>query len=1314
MKGDEDRVAALLAEWCDRVERGDAADPDDLVAAHPDLAVELRRGLRSLEYVDAALGKHRDAVPELPARIGSYRIRDLLGAGGMGTVFLAEAGTDAGAVPEAMSVALKVIHPHLLRTPGFFKRFLREAEFGRRVTHPNVVRTLDADALESDGRAWHFLVMEYVEGQTLRDLIDELGTVPEELCRHVGRQVAEALAAIHQAGLLHRDVKPENVLITPENDVKVMDLGIARAVDELVRLSQTGAFVGSVLYAAPEQFQEALGTVDHRADLHALGLLLYEMACGRHPFQADDVPAVLGRILHEDPAPLGAVNEQLSPFFEGLVHTLLAKSPEARFQRAVDVVSALRGGERGAWWVERSATAARPGRRSLRRIRVPRETALYGRDEELARFDGWWRSAASGDGRVVLVDGEAGIGKSRLVDELVARLDAEGAEVAFLHGSYPPGGAATAVGALTEAVREHFGASSCAHCLRQVPLLAPAFDALLRGEPPPPGTPALTPDSLGTCFAEVIRALSEQRPVIVAVEDLHFAPDDGRALFARLAMEARDRRVLLIGTTRPGLPAAWLAELERLEHAERMPLARIGPKDLFGLMCECFGSERLADELGLRIAVKSDGNPYFLFEIVRDLREGGHLVQGPDGSWATTGAIEHIRVPSSVQDLVLARTAGLEDDDRDLLDLAACCGFEFDAATVASAAGLPVVACLKRLARIERRYRLLAAVGRRFRFDHHQVHEALYDALSEPLREAYHVAIAEALERHERDEGREAADVTGDAAVALCEHFLQGAVGARARPYLAAALDRLHRYGARGRAAVALADRALDVPGLLTGTERATVLLRTCDMLALGGAAEERTKRAEEGLALARAAGDDALIASFLREHAMICELLGRFDDARARLERALPHAEACGDEIRHAAVLGMLGSIAWHQDDLDTARGYHLRMLEITERIGDERGQAVATGNLANTYVDRGDYDEAGRLMERYVEIATSAGDRVLMATALGNLSMVRKFQGDTDAARELLGRALDVSRSVGDRIREVYSLDKLGMLDLETGRYESALSNHERELALARSMGMRSHEVSARNGLGNVYDALGRAGAALSCHEENARTAEQLGQPAQVAVALVNAGPARAGLGDTETALQHLDRAAEICIDIANRRVLGYAHHGRGRVLEQEGRLAEALLAYRAAVVVRSELGTPGPLSSSLLGSGRVLARKGDVEGAREAFAASQRLAAGVDDPGLAAQIEAQRAALPGGDASVVERLLEEHRDRIGRPETMGLELALWRLTGDAERLRAARRILQELVAAVEPEWRTSMLERVPENREIERAWRAMHADA
>src|SRR5262249_26512195 len=147
----------------------------------------------------------------------------------------------------------------------------------------------------------------------------------------------------------------------------------------------------------------------------------------------------------------------------------------------------------------------------LRRIRIPRETAVYGRDAELAKLRALYEAAKSGDGRVVLIEGEAGIGKNRLVDEFVGRLQREGEDVNFLFGSSPPGGAATASGAFSPAYREHFGEDGSAAWLKKTPMLVPAFDAMLRGETTPTGVEPLTKDTMQTCFVNATKSLAADR-----------------------------------------------------------------------------------------------------------------------------------------------------------------------------------------------------------------------------------------------------------------------------------------------------------------------------------------------------------------------------------------------------------------------------------------------------------------------------------------------------------------------------------------------------------------------------------------------------------------------------------------------------------------------------------------------------------------------------------------------------------------------------------------------------------------------------------
>jgi len=277
------------------------------------------------------------------AVVGPYRLVAELGSGGMGTVYRAEVVEPTAGLEPGTQVAVKIAHPQLLREPGFFKRILREGAIGQRIRHRNVVATLGLDAISVGSETIFYLAMEYVQGRTLRRLMDALGPAPEAICRHVAREVAAGLEAIHAQGVVHRDLKPENLMVSDDRVVKVMDLGLARAVRDASRLSAPGTFTGSMLYAAPEQFRQSLGALDGRADLFVLGIILYEMAMGTHPFHrdADGYGETVRRVLTEPPPPLSERDPRFSAAFDQVVRTLLAKERDARFPSARALIDAL-------------------------------------------------------------------------------------------------------------------------------------------------------------------------------------------------------------------------------------------------------------------------------------------------------------------------------------------------------------------------------------------------------------------------------------------------------------------------------------------------------------------------------------------------------------------------------------------------------------------------------------------------------------------------------------------------------------------------------------------------------------------------------------------------------------------------------------------------------------------------------------------------------------------------------------------------------------------------------------------------------------
>ncbi len=267
--------------------------------------------------------------PKALGRLGEYQVLDVLGRGGMGVVLKAfDPALDR-------MVALKVLSPSLAASGAARHRFAREARAAAAVVHEHVV----AIYAVSSWRGLPYLVMQYISGRSLQERIDRDGPLAVEEVLRIGVQTAAGLAAAHAHGLVHRDVKPSNILL--ENGVervKLTDFGLARAADD-ASLTQSGVLAGTPQYMAPEQAQGE--GIDHRADLFSLGSVLYAMCAGRPPFRAETTMAVIRRVCDERPRSLREVNPDVPVWLAAIVAKLHAKNPARRFQSATEVAELL-------------------------------------------------------------------------------------------------------------------------------------------------------------------------------------------------------------------------------------------------------------------------------------------------------------------------------------------------------------------------------------------------------------------------------------------------------------------------------------------------------------------------------------------------------------------------------------------------------------------------------------------------------------------------------------------------------------------------------------------------------------------------------------------------------------------------------------------------------------------------------------------------------------------------------------------------------------------------------------------------------------
>ncbi len=646
----------------------------------------------------------------------------------MGTVHLSVVEGVVPGVGVGERVALKVLHPDLVRDLDVFERFVSEAAIGRRIRHENVVRTLDAGMDFGDtfagGGDLVYLAMEYVVGRTLAAQRRDLGKLAESACRRIAREVARGLQGIHERGVVHGDLKPENILVTRDDVVKVMDLGLARLRGMSMRSTGAGRFEGTFLYAAPEQFSEGTRAIDARADLYALGVSLHELLTGVHPFAHDDVRVVMHRHLQEPPPPLRSAAPDASPFFEAIVLKLLAKDPAHRFRSAAELLAALARAEDSPWWRRRSVpAAARAAFEGTAQGAAEHEVSrIHGFEEELVTVLRTFDEVEGGNPALVIVESAPGGGRTRFVREIAT---------------------------------------------------------LLSQRETPPEIAFASADSAPAVLA------AATTPTLVVVDGFERASEHDGGVLAAAARALSRRPVLLIVAVPAAGSVAARNALLAVPGALRILLPSLTGEALQATMDDLLDGGTAGPEVVSWVARWSNGNPRLVAELMADLRESGAIEMGADGAWRAVAPLRSRILPESLRSLLAGAFEALPAADREFLDAVACAGCVFDVDVVAAATGEDRGTVAVRLGSLMRHGVVSSDDGVIFTFPsraHHTVAEGL---VQEMLRPEYHRLFADALL------ARVPAPVGGDAAASAAIHLFAAAAPDDAIPHVESCIPHL-------------------------------------------------------------------------------------------------------------------------------------------------------------------------------------------------------------------------------------------------------------------------------------------------------------------------------------------------------------------------------------------------------------------------------------------------------------------------------------------------------------------------------------------
>ena len=930
------------------------------------------------------------------------------------------------------------------------QRLLREARAASALNHVGIV-TIHAIETADD---FDFIVMEYLSGGSLSERLAD-GPLPVSDLLTLGIEVAEALVAAHAAGIVHRDVKPGNIMITPSGQCKLLDFGLAKPApvqehqqSTTLGLTDKGVRVGTIAYMSPEQTRGE--PLDGRSDAFSLGCVLYEAASGTRAFDGASALSIMHDIATVNPQPPTAIRHELPSEFDLLIQRALAKDKAHRYTAAelVDALRLLQSAVSGATLDTGAGTE------------VPGESEpwhIVGREEELRRLDDALTQTIAKRGRAVLVTGEPGIGKTTLADEfmlrsrrrpeplLVARgrcVEQYGTGETYLPfldalGSLLTGAGGARVGTI---LRSH----APTWCL-QLPAAFGSSDtqAQLQQE-----TIGATKDRMLRELGDALNALTASIPVVLVLEDLHWADTSSVDLLRHLCQRVGEQRLLIVGTLRPeeverrGHPLrGYRHELVGRERCEELALPLLGSHHIENYLNARFAPNDFANQLTKLIQRKTDGHPLFATLLIQWLLERGDIVRSADG-WTLPHAIadEDVQAPQGVRSLIRTKLEALHEDDQRALQYASVEGEEFQSTVLAHLLDVDDVELEERLARLDKVHRLISTLAEeelpdgtlttRYRFSHALYRDALYDDVVSRRRVRLHRQIGERLlELYQEQKSRIAAP--------LAVHFERGRDFVRAVDYLIQAGDNATQVYANPEAE-ALYTRALSLLERLETDVQATT---------------EVTIRQKRGAT----------------RHAQ-----GRFAEAVDDFAQMVDLVRSVDDVDAEFSGLIALTTALFFSHRLEETAERAGQALAVAERSDSAAWQADVMNLVGLKQLCYGELKDAKQSLERAIELARTAKRPAALAHGLTWRAALHYWQSDYATADDLLTEAVTLNADVRDGFQLLASLFFRGLVRGNQGRIAESLSALNEAATMAQRNGDSFWWPRLPNCIGWIYREL------------------------------------------------------------------------------------------------------------------------------------------------------------------------------------------------------------------------------------------------
>lgn len=747
-RGDDVSAQEYLQRWPEVA--ADKAAAADLLATEAELR---QRAARRSKHPSTMFWTRSNPAPPVAnepgpwPQVDGYEILAVAGHGGMGMVYKA--------VDQSLGrpVALKFLPDDYVNDAVRLDRFRHEARTASGLNHPHIC-TVHALG-EHEGRP--YIVLEFIEGVTIRNLLAQRPSL-EDAIRWT-TQAARALAAAHAAGVVHRDVKPENLMVRGDGYLKVVDFGLARNLPKALqpasgssRDTDPGTILGTVLYMSPEQTRGL--PADSASDVFALGVVFYQLLTGMHPFEAESPLLTLAEIAARPAAPPSRLNAAVSDSLDRLVEGMLHKDPRLRLSAAeVDgVLTSLR--RRGAA-VERQA-GTRP---------------VVRREAELAALHADLEIASTGSGSMISLVGEPGIGKTTLVEGFLQEAAATDQPPLIARGQCSERmGESEVYLPVLEALESLVTGDDGPRIARLMQVVAPTWRAHLQQTSDQPGAAkvahAQSQHAMLREFDHLIEEITRTQPLVLFLDDVHWADHSTIDLLAHLGRQCTRHRLLLVVSYRPtemllGRPALRqvLLELQSRGACRELALALLRQEDVEHYLSLAFSDHAFPTEFAGEIYARTEGSPLFMVDLLAYLASRGVIAPVAE-VWQLVQPLPDLRedLPASMRSMIGRKLDRLQDAQRRILTAASVQGNSFDSATVAGALDVDPLEVEDQLQQLDRVHRLVRFVDEhefpdrtlttRYAFVHSLYQQALFQDLTLGRRTNLSLGLAKQLEVH--------------------------------------------------------------------------------------------------------------------------------------------------------------------------------------------------------------------------------------------------------------------------------------------------------------------------------------------------------------------------------------------------------------------------------------------------------------------------------------------------------------------------------------------------------------------------------------